>query len=168
MLVRRETNADIAAIYSLTKTAFEPMAFSDGSEPEIINALRADGDLTLSLVVENDGDALGHAAFSAVSIGGKNGGWFALGPISVDPKHQRKGLGKSLIQHGFEILKSDGALGCVVVGNPDIYSRVGFSNQGGLTYGDLPPKLIRWVSFGDVTPQGELVFAPAFDLDKSD
>ncbi len=48
LTIRDETPADIDAIFALTAAAFAPMPFSDGTEPYIINALRADGDLTLS------------------------------------------------------------------------------------------------------------------------
>ncbi len=67
MLIRPETPDDIDAIRDLTAAAFASMPYSDGTEPELIDRLRADGDLHLSLVA-CDGDALiGHVAFSPVT-----------------------------------------------------------------------------------------------------
>ena len=53
MDIRIEAPSDHETIYQLTKAAFAPMAFSDGSEPDRIDALRRDGHLTLSLVAED-------------------------------------------------------------------------------------------------------------------
>ena len=54
MLIRHETPADVDAIHDLTWTAFKPMPFSDDTEADILRALRAAGDLTISLVAEED------------------------------------------------------------------------------------------------------------------
>ena len=43
MLIRPEMPVDIDAIRDLTAAAFAPMPYSDGTEPEIIDRLRADG-----------------------------------------------------------------------------------------------------------------------------
>lgn len=77
MRIRHERPVDFPLIHRLTEVAFQPMDFSDGSEPGIIDRLRAAGDLKLSLVAEDDpkdsGDdssgIIGHLAFSAVVIG---------------------------------------------------------------------------------------------------
>lgn len=63
MLVRHETPADFDAIHDLTSIAFKPMPFSDGTEADIIGTLRADGDLTISLVAEENSEIIGHVAF---------------------------------------------------------------------------------------------------------
>ncbi|MBB3646222.1 putative N-acetyltransferase YhbS [Rhizobium sp. BK619] len=86
MLIRCETPADIDAIHDLTSIAIAPMPYSDGTESEIIRKLRASGDLTISLVAEDDGEIRGHVSFSPVTINGVRGGWFGLGPISVKPE----------------------------------------------------------------------------------
>ncbi|MGL5010052.1 MAG: GNAT family N-acetyltransferase, partial [Paracoccaceae bacterium] len=95
--IRDERPTDHRAIHDLTAAAFAPMAFSDGTEPAIIAALRADGDLVLSLVAEDAGFIIGHVAFSPVTVAGVHGGWFGLGPIAVRPGWQRRGVGGALI-----------------------------------------------------------------------
>ncbi len=123
MLIRHERPGDEEAIHRLTTAAFAPMPFSNGSEAPIIRALRESGDLTLSLVAEEDGTVIGHVAFSPVTIAGIHEGWFGLGPVSVWPERQRQGIGKALILKGLESLKERSARGCALIGNPEIYRR---------------------------------------------
>jgi len=172
--IREERPADFPLIHRLTEVAFEPMEFSDGSEPGIIDRLRAAGDLKLSLVAEhkaNDsgddsgnysGIIIGHVAFSAVVVGEFDKGWYGLGPVSVHPDHQRKGIGGLLIEHGLQMLRETDAQGCVLVGDPAYYSRFGFKSDSSIQYEDLPGKFVHWMSFGDVIPSGEVEYAPAF------
>ena len=68
--IRPERRSDEATIHALTASAFADRPYSNGSEPGIIDRLRADGDLSLSLVAERDGAILGHIAFSPVEITG--------------------------------------------------------------------------------------------------
>ncbi|WP_309084471.1 N-acetyltransferase [Chelativorans sp.] len=165
MLIRKECPGDEDAIHRLTQTAFAPMAFSDGSEAQIIRSLRESGDLTLSLVADEDRSIIGHVAFSPVTIDGRHNGWFGLGPVSVQPERQRQGVGKALIQEGLEMLKERGAHGCALIGNPDIYGRLGFESDGRLSYRNLERRYVqRIVSFGPA-PHGELRFAPAFETE---
>ena len=163
MLIRYETLDDIDAIHDLTWTAFKPMSYSDDTEAEIIRKLRAAGDLTISLVAEEDGEILGHVAFSWVTIDGVHGGWFGLGPISVKPERQRQGIGKALIARGLELLDERGASGCALIGNPDVYGRVGFGSDGQLTYLDLDARLVQRIILRGPAPSGTLQFAPAFE-----
>ncbi|NNH61472.1 N-acetyltransferase [Rhizobium laguerreae] len=163
MLIRYETPDDIDAIHDLTSTAFNPMPYSDGTEAKIVRRLRAKGDLEISLVAEEDGEILGHVAFSAVTINGAHDGWFGLGPISVKPERQRQGIGKAMIARGLELLKERGASGCALIGNPEIYSRVGFSSDGQLKYLDLDTRLVQRIVFRGSPPSGTLQFVPAFE-----
>ena len=91
-VIRPERPDDADAIHELTVIAFDPMPFSDGTEAPIIRALRAAGELTVSLVDEEDGEVVGHVAFSPVTVGGADVGWYGLGPISVHPGRQRQGI----------------------------------------------------------------------------
>jgi putative acetyltransferase len=138
------------------------MPYSSGTEGPIIDALRKDGDLALSLVaVEGDG-IVGHIAFSPVAIEGVQDGWFGLGPISVVPHMQRRGIGKALIAAGLDVLRRRGARGCALVGDPAYYSRVGFVSNGALRYDDIDPKYVQFLVFQGAEPCGSLTFAPGF------
>ncbi|EJC76536.1 N-acetyltransferase [Rhizobium hidalgonense] len=163
MHIRYETPDDIDAIHDLTSTAFRPMAYSDGTEAEIIRKLRMSGDLAISLVAEEDREILGHVAFSPVTIEGVHDDWFGLGPISVTPARQRQGIGGALIARGLELLKEMGASGCALIGNPDVYGSAGFSSDGRLSYHDLDTRLVQRIVFRGPAPSGALRFAPAFE-----
>jgi putative acetyltransferase len=164
VLIRPERPEDVDAIDRLTVAAFEPQWFSDGSEAPILRALRASGDLTLSLVAEDDGDVVGHVAFSPVTIDGSHDGWFGLGPISVRLDRQRHGIGRALVAEGLRRLRERGASGCALIGDPAIYGRMGFTGDGPLSHLDLDRTIVQQVTFSGPSPRGELRFAPAFDV----
>lgn len=100
--IRPEQPQDIAAISAITQAAFVDHPHSQQTEHLIINALRAAGALTISLVAERDGEIIGHIAFSPVLIDGKDCCWYGLGPLSVRPDCQRQGVGLKLIAAGLE------------------------------------------------------------------
>jgi putative acetyltransferase len=158
--IRSEQSGDEEQLYSLTAAAFEPMNFSDGTEADALNTLRRDGNLVLSLVAVEESVIVGHIAFSPATIGVEKNGWFALGPVSVTPKRQRKGIGSALINEGLRRLNSTGAKGCVLTGDPAYYSRFGFVSDGTVTYLDTPSKYVQWHQFTDDKPGGEVQFSP--------
>ena len=49
----------------------------------IVEALRAAGALSVSLVAVVDGDVVGHIAFSPVTVSDGRSGWYGVGPVSV-------------------------------------------------------------------------------------
>ncbi len=160
--IRPEQPDDKQAIFDLTVAAFKPMAYSDGSEAPIINDLRKDGDLTISLVAIDSNEVVGHIAFSPVTIAGKSNEWYGLGPVAVRPDLQRTGIGSKIINEGLSILKSEGAAGCALIGDPDYYVRFGFKSDGRLHYEGLSEKYVQWLSFGDEDAEGDLKYCPAF------
>ena len=162
MIIRLETAADHQAIHDLTRDAFAPMSFSDGSEPDMVRQLRKDGDLTLSLVAEEH-EIIGHVAFSPAKISKAQGVWYGLGPISVRADKQKQGIGTKLAHTGLEMLRKMGAAGCVLTGNPDVYRPMGFTNDHALTYSGLNPKCILFITFNGAAPKGEINFAEALE-----
>ncbi|MGB0906650.1 MAG: GNAT family N-acetyltransferase [Maricaulaceae bacterium] len=165
MHIRDEKHGDEAVIFDLTQAAFAPMPYSSGTEGPIINALRRDGDLTLSRVAIEGDEIIGHIAFSPVTIKRAKAPWFALGPVSVQPDKQGRGVGSALIHDGLEQLKSLSANGCVLVGNPAYYGRFGFKNDGRISYGDVPSEFVQWLSFEGDMPSGEIRYSPAFEAE---
>lgn len=163
--IRLEGPGDEDAIHELTARAFESMAYSSGTEPAIIRALRASRDLTLSLVAEQDGRIVGHVAFSPVAIDGVSDGWFGLGPISVQPELQKQGIGKRLIREGLDRLKERHAKGCALVGDPEVYRSSGFTSDGSLTYEGVDERYVQWIVLSGAPPKGQLTFSPAFDTE---
>jgi putative acetyltransferase len=165
IIIRNETDSDIGMISEVTVAAFKTLEISNNTEQFIIEALRAAKALTVSLVAEENACIIGHIAFSPVSIADGTQNWYGLGPVSVLPEHQRKGIGKSLIREGLLRLKNLNAQGCCLVGHPDYYRKSGFRNIAGLVYEGVPEEVFLALPFGDHIPQGKVTFHEAFKAD---
>ena len=164
LTIREEQPSDIPAIHALTRAAFAKATHADGNEQDIVDALRADGDLTLSLVATNMDEAIiGHIAFSPVAISDGTQGWYGAGPVSVMPTRQRTGIGSELAEDGIERLRKIGARGIVLLGDPGYYGRFGFSCDPGLFLRDAPPEYFQVRALtDDPRPKGEVTYAPGF------
>ena len=162
MDIREERAEDHGSISRLTQQAFEPMSFSDGTEHEVIDSLRLQNALALSLVAESGDELLGHVAFSKASVLGSSESWFALGPISVHPAHQRKGIGSDLIGRGLEELQRLDAVGCILVGDPGYYSRFGFKLAPERCPPGQPRENFMVKTIGDSKTVGAIDFHPVF------
>jgi putative acetyltransferase len=165
IVIRNETDADVGTITEVTIAAFKTLAISNHTEQFIIEALRAAKALTISLVAEVNGRVIGHIAFSPVTISDGTRNWYGLGPVSVLPEYQRKGVGKALIQEGLSRLKDLNAHGCCLVGHPDYYRKFGFKNVSGLVHEGVPQEVFFALSFDGHTPQGTVAFHEGFKAD---
>ena len=125
ILIRDEKSSDYDAIAAVTIAAFEKMEISNHSEQFIIEALRSAKALSVSLVAEIDERIMGHIAFSPVTVSDRTKDWYGLGPVSVHPDFQRKGIGKALIREGLSRLNVLNAKGCCLVGHPQYYKQFG-------------------------------------------
>jgi putative acetyltransferase len=166
VVIRDEVDSDIAAITEVTIAAFEALEISNKTEQYIIEALRAAKVLTVSLVAEVDGHIIGHIAFSPVTISDGSRNWYGLGPVSVLPEYQRKGVGQALIWEGLSRLKKLNAQGCCLVGHPGYYSRFGFTNVPGLVHEGVPQEAFFALSFAAHAPQGNVMFHEGFKADR--
>ena len=162
MIVRHEQPSDVDAISGVTRAAFENHPYSQGTEQYIVAALREADALTISLVAELDGEVVGHAAFSPITITDGAADWYGLGPISVSPLHQRQGIGKALMHEGLSLLQEMGANGCALVGDPAYYERFGFSSVPALVHEGVPQENVLVLHFDENRPSGTLVFHHAF------
>jgi putative acetyltransferase len=165
VLIRSETSADVSAIAEVTVAAFKTLAISNHTEQFIIAALRAAKALTVSLVAEVDGRVVGHIAFSPVTISDGSPNWYGLGPVSVLPECQRRGIGRALIQEGISRLKDLGARGCCLVGHPEYYRRFGFQNIRGLVHEGVPEEVFFTLCLDGHIPQGIVEFHVGFKAD---
>jgi putative acetyltransferase len=131
-------------------------------EQFIVSALRNAGRLTLSLVADAQGTLIGHVAVSPVSVSNGATGWFGLGPVSVLPEHQRRGIGSRLMHEALRMLREQGAGGCVVLGEPQYYGRFGFEADPNLILPDVPPQYFQAISLDSSRPQGTVAYHQAF------
>lgn len=160
--IRPEAPGDKDTIHALTTAAFKEMPFSDGDEPELVDRLRDDGDLTLSLVAEDAQRIVGHIAFSPVTIADGAQDWYGLGPVSVWPELQHKGIGGALVRRGIANLTAKGACGMILLGSPVYYSRFGFKHEPQLTYPGPPAEYFQVLLIQGDLPKGQVSYAPAF------
>ncbi len=162
MRIRNETSSDTAAIEAVTIAAFQNAAHTSHSEQFIVRALRNSGQLTVSLVAEDNGSVIGHVAVSPVTISSGATRWYGLGPISVMPEHQRQGVGVQLMEHALTELRTLGAAGCVVLGEPAYYSRFGFNAEPSLVLPDVPAEYFQAISFNGSLPSGTVSYHDSF------
>lgn len=162
MIIRDERPSDRDTITAVTVAAFTNHPFSRQTEQFIINALRKAGALTLSLVAEVEGRVVGHIAFSPLTVGDGSRQWYGMGPVSVAPELQRRGIGSALVRAGLERLKQLGAQGCALVGDPHFYERFGFRNLPELTLAGVPPEVFQCLRLGGGAAKGKVAFHKAF------
>jgi putative acetyltransferase len=119
MIIRTDTPTDYSRIDDVVKSAFP-----GPDEAGLINRLRANGDIVISLVAVEDGLVVGHVLFSRMEAPFKALG---LGPASVAPERQRNGIGSALVKEGIKRAADNGWQGIFVLGDPKFYQRFGFN-----------------------------------------
>ena len=156
IIIRSEEREDAPAIRAVIVAAFQDQPHSNHSEHQIVDKLRESSALTVSMVAVHDATVIGHVAFSPVTIDGKFCAWYGLGPLSVAPIQQRKGVGSRLVHAGLRFLEAGGANGCVLLGEPDFYSRFGFAAREGLSLDGFPAEYFLTRPFLSDCPRGKV------------
>ncbi|MBR3372283.1 MAG: N-acetyltransferase [Rhodobacteraceae bacterium] len=162
MLIRNETANDIAEIRTVVTEAMTMLAQSTGTEAQIIDRLRGDKALALSLVAEEDGRVVGYLAVSQAQIGEQDS-WGLIGPLAVLPSRHGQGIGSTLMAEAIRRLRTT-FQGAVLVGDPRYYGRFGFRAYPGLGVGVIPPEFVQALPFDATEPRGEVIHHPAFGL----
>ncbi|MFO1401709.1 MAG: N-acetyltransferase [Steroidobacteraceae bacterium] len=165
LTIRSETPADESSIEQVTRRAFQSHPHSHQTEQFIIRALRAADALAVSLVADDGGRVLGHVALSPVTVSDGAVGWYGLGPISVEPEYQRRGIGRALMERGLAELRRRGANGCVLVGDPAFYTRFGFKSNPALAVDGVPQEFCLSLVLGSSPARGNVQFHSAFQAE---
>jgi putative acetyltransferase len=163
MKIRNEKVSDYSRIEEITKLAFVGKPYASGTEQYLSEKLRENDALSLSLVLENEGTVVGHLALSPIKIDGLNGPYFGLGPLAILPEAQGKGYGTALLNSALEYLAENNAKCCVLVGDPNYYSRLGFEIESALTYQGAPTEYFQAIWFTKEKLVGEVEFHEAFE-----
>lgn len=125
MDVRIERATDAPAIRNVHNAAFGGPA-----EGLLVDELRRLYDMLLSLVAVDQGEIIGHIAFSRMRIsGGAPEEAVSLAPLGVAPSHQSGGIGTALTKAGLGRLRDAGETLVFVLGDPAYYGRFGFSAE---------------------------------------
>jgi len=130
-MIRPEKPTDAAAIH-----AVHAAGFATDAEARLVDALRATGRLTVSLVAETDSKIVGHVAFSPVTVMGDDDETpdespsdvtgLGLAPVAVLASHRRRGIAAALIREGIANCRAAGVGFIVVLGDPAYYHCFGF------------------------------------------
>lgn len=124
--IRPVESEDRAAVRDI-----ETRAFGRTDEAELVDRLRADGDVVVELIAEQDGVAVGHILFSRLAVD-PAARFAALAPVAVSPTHQRGGVGGALVRAGLDACRDAGQVAVIVLGHPEYYPRFGFSTEAAL------------------------------------
>lgn len=142
IIIRLEEKKDYHRVEEITKLAFSyPERIERGKigcpyEHWMVNELRKrDGILSLSLVAIVNESIVGHIICSRAEVRTSNEitPVLNIGPISVLPEYQRKGIGKTLITNMIEKAKKLGYGAILFFGRPEYYPQFGF--QEASTFG---------------------------------
>lgn len=169
MLVRREMAEDVDAIRAVTAAAFDRPGVDLPVEAPLVDWLRASPAWIpeLSLVsLGPEGEIVGHVVCTRGAVGPAP--VLALGPLSVRPDWQRRGVGKALMH---AVLGAAEALGeplVALLGSTEYYPKFGFRLAG--EYGirskdpDWEPHFqVRALAAYDPAVRGEFGYSEPFD-----
>lgn len=150
-IIRKETENDYRKVEETVRAAFDyPERTERGRigcpyEHWMVNELRRrDGIAELSLVAVAGERIIGHIICSKAEVrhGSSVTEVLDLGPVSVSPEYQKKGVGKALINAVIREAKRLGHGAILFFGRPEYYPRFGFvdaekfgiADAGGLNY----------------------------------
>jgi len=159
-MIRHARAPDHAAIRAILDSAF-----GRSHEGDIVEHLRADGDVIFELVEEEAGVLTGHVVFSRLWADSQNL-YAALGPLSVRPDVQGSGTGDRLTRMGLETAREFGAHAVVVLGHPSYYPRFGFTaeaaRQVSCPYSGLPAFMALALEQGALDEKVVVAYPDAF------
>ena len=165
--VRAAAETDRSAI-----AALYPQAFPAEDLLPLLGPLLDETQGVLSLVAEEAGCIVGHAAFTPGGLETGAGAFALLGPLAVAPDRQRAGIGTRLVRDGLARLAEEGVTHVFVLGDPAYYGRFGFAAVQGVAPPYALPEdwLAAWQALalnpGQELPKGTLVLPPAW-MEKS-
>lgn len=137
-------------------------AFGQDGEAKLVDELRREGDLTVSLAAESGGFICGYVALSRLYSPANA---LALAPVAVLKAAQRAGVGSALVRCAIERAQALGSDVIFVLGDPRFYTRFGFSTEsaaGFLSPYTGPHFLALRLTQREVAP-APVVYASAFE-----
>jgi putative acetyltransferase len=158
--MRVEEPRDVAQVRELLEASYPGFG-----EAILVDRLRNDGDIVLSLVAEDQGVVVGYIAFSRLLVEGGEPPFpaVALAPLAVYPEYQQQGIATRLVQEGHACLAAIGETLSVVLGETSFYGRFGYSNRRVANFSsEYQSPYLMALSFGAAPSEGRLVYASAF------
>lgn len=169
MHIRQERPADYPEIYQLVKEAFATAEHADGSEQDLVEALRKSPAYLpeLALVAEEDGQLAGHILLTRARVG--EDPVLVLAPLSVRPAFQRRGVGTALMREAHGIARARGEDYVLVLGSEHYYPRVGYrpaEELGAAVPAGFPSANFMALRLREEAKplSGEVIYPPEFGL----
>lgn len=131
MIIRQEAPSDFAAVDQILT-----LAFHRPDEAQLVRQVRTADSRVISLVAVSDDKVTGHILFTPVSVEDRDDQTLCLGlgPMAVDPPHQRTGIGAALVNEGLAACRTAEAGLVFVLGHAGYYPRFGFQLAGPLGF----------------------------------
>jgi len=126
-MIRHARTSDHAAIREVVAAAF-----AKTDEADLVERLRASGDVVFELVEEDGGEIVGHILYSRL-FADRVDLFAALAPLAVRPDRQKDGVGKRLMKASLEAAREFGAHAVIVLGHPAYYPKFGFTAEAAKT-----------------------------------
>ena len=120
MIIRNEEKKDFEAVEKLTRRAFYNVYVPGCTEHYLIRLMR-----------EHEGRIIGNIMYTKATLTDETGfvkNILTFGPVCVALEHQRKGLGKMLMEHSFQAAARLGYDTIVIFGSPAVYVSQGFKS----------------------------------------
>ena len=133
MIIRNEEKKDFEAVEKLTRRAFYNVYVPGCTEHYLIRLMREHEDFipALDFVLEDEGRIIGNIMYTKATLTDETGfvkNILTFGPVCVALEHQRKGLGKMLMEHSFQAAARLGYDTIVIFGSPAVYVSQGFKS----------------------------------------
>lgn len=132
--IENESPKDYEAVEILTRKAFWNVNVPGCEEHYLAHILRSHEDFIpeLDFVAKTaDGGVVGNVMYTRAKLVGESGKELPVltfGPLSVAPDYQRRGIGKSLLEHSFQKAAAMGYGAIVIFGDPGNYVARGFQS----------------------------------------
>ncbi len=164
--IRAEVAGDTTGIRRVLAAAFR-----NETEADLVEALRNNGALTISLVACAANEIVGHIAFSPMHSDGQpdRDDVFGLAPLAVHPQWQRRGVGSALIRRGLDECRNRAIVAVFVLGESGSYTRFGFipaHTRGFRSVYEAPPDAFQILLLSNtlIAPSAGLIrYRPEFD-----
>ena len=125
MIIREATKSDVNEIYQLVN-----LAFNNNEESNLICDLITNDDVLINLVATSTTTILGNIVVSKMLlIPTLDLFCGAIGPLSVLPDYQSKGIGSKLIEIAISESKINKLDALFVLGSPKFYQKFGFKKS---------------------------------------
>ena len=138
-------------------------AFPSAAEADLVDQLRLDDSVIISLVAVEQDRVIGHVLFSRMTAPLPA---FGMGPVAVIEARRRQGVAAALIGQGIERARAAGGEAVFVLGDPAYYGRFGFRAEDAV--GFASPYAGPYFMALSLTPdglrvrEGRVDYAPAF------